>query len=604
MDTWLIIVLAVVGVFVVLALLAPPEAPAPPALPETDRVRALCAQLTGDPVRDRAVMNSVLALGPRQVPCLLDVLSEAIRYEVTPARLARLEDLLADFGLAALPPLAQTLARLRPTSPLAASVLRVVARLGRPGLADVVVRSLNEPALAPFLPRLRNDDHALADVSAAVSAVLAARPAHAHPHDLHRVVGLIAASARLRGGQSRLLDDLWAAWGSEGRVAVLAWLCDWLPLARPDHLVAGLSDPSDAVRAAAARLATLLVVPTLVPALAELATTGDEAGRLAAVHALAAWPQRAAQEALVPAAGDPSPEVAAAALAGLATGPADLFRAAAERAQALPEGARQALACEAPFEADSGNVLQLLTFFAPGPTRQVVIALLGRHIDRDPRALERLIQVAAGEEGAPLALRLLAVHGSPAGPELLARALEQPTHPSERLRLQEVAQLLGGTAAAHIARRLAVGPWLATQLAVLRAQDCADAVPALLHLLEECREGEAEAALAATLALGGHTVQEALDEALRLPGRGLLAPALHFLQAYATSADLPRLIELFDRHPPLRTIVLALIELQGPAALPALEARLARGGDDSVVLMLERRIAVLRETTGRGLPRA
>lgn len=603
MDTWLIIVLAVVGVFVVLALLAPPETPAPPALPETDRVRALCAQLTGDAARDRVVMNSVLALGPRQVPPLLEVLSEAIRHEVTPARLARLEDLLADFGLAALPALAETLARLRPTSPLAASILRVMTRLGRPGLAEVVVRSLDQPALAPFLPRLRNDYNALADVSAAPAAVLAARPPRSHGDDLTRVVGLIAASARLRGGRSGLLDDLWAAWGSEGRVAVLDWLCDWLPLARPDHLVAGLSDPSDAVRAAAARLATLLVEPSLVPALGELATTGDEAGRLAAVHALAAWPHRAAQEALVPVASDPSPWVAAAVIAGLATGPVDLFRAAAERARALPERAQEALAFEAPFEADSGNVLQLMTFFAPGPTRLVVIALLGRHIDRDPRALERLIQVAAGEEGAALALRILAIHGTPIGPELLARALEQPVERNDRLRLQEVAQLLGGTAAAHIARRLVVGPRLATQLAVLRAHDCADAVPALLRLLEECREGEAEAALAATLALGGHAVQEVLDEALRLPGRGLLTPALHFLQAYATTADLPRLIELFDRHPPHRTLILALVELIGPAALPALEARLERGGDDAVVLMLERRIAVLRETTGRGLDR-
>lgn len=329
MDTWLIIALVVVGVVVLLGMLSPTEPPPPgpahPQLPEaeSDRVRALCVQLTGDPNRDRRVMNSLLALGPRQVSALLEVLSEAIRHEVTPARLARLEDLLADFGLAALPGLADTLARLRPTSPLAASVLRVITRLGRPGLAALVMRSLDEPALAPFLPRLRNDYDALADVSAAASAVLAARPTHRHRADLDRVAGLIAASARLRGGRSRLLEDLWAAWGIEGRVAVLDWLCDWLPLARPEHLVAGLSDPADAVRAAAARLATLLVEPSLVPALAELALTGDEAGRLAAVHALAAWPHHAAHQALVPAAADPSPEVAAAVLAGLAAGPTD-----------------------------------------------------------------------------------------------------------------------------------------------------------------------------------------------------------------------------------------------------------------------------------------
>ena len=596
MDGWLIVAVVVVGaVLLTLFTASRPTSTTPRSEPtDDDRVRALCAQLTGDPARDRPHMNRLLALGPSRVPLLLAVLAEGVRHEVPPALLARLEEVLADFGLAVVPEAAAALARLQPTSPLAASLLRVIHRLGRPGLTALVGRALDEPGLGPMLPRLRNDLKGLHDASGA-SALMGRAASHADlTADLDRTVGLLAAAART-GGAEALLDDLWAAWGSEGRATLLDWLCDWLPLARRAHLEAGLTDPSDLVRTAAARLATLLVEPTLTPALAELATSGDQAGRLAAVHALAASPHPKAAEALVQAAGDADPEVAAAAVAGLAPGSAVRLREAAQYGRALPEAAQGLLASEAPFEPGGGQPSLLMAHLGPGPTGTLALALLGRHLEHDPRVRERLIQLASSADLG--ALRLVASHGVPEAPELLARAFEPVPDRHRRLQLQEIAQLLGPSAAAPIARRL-TGPAQAQRLAVLRATDFTDAVPALLHRLEESRDDETT--LAATLALGGPGVQEALDEALRLPGRGLLPPALRFLQGYATPSDLPRLIELYDRHPPMRTILLALIELLGASALPALEARLARGGDDGVVQALERRIAVLRETTRRG----
>ncbi|MCA9525145.1 MAG: hypothetical protein KC549_02465, partial [Myxococcales bacterium] len=194
-----------------------------------------------------------------------------------------------------------------------------------------------------------------------------------------------------------------------------------------------------------------------------------------------------------------------------------------------------------------------------------------------------------------------ASRGDPTAGELLARALRQPVLPDDRLRLQEAAQLLGDQAVVALARWLVAEQpaRLVDQLAVLRAQPYGEAGAALLRALDDARDGELQAALGATLFVGGPASAEAVEEALRLPGQGLLAAALRYLAAYGTAADLPALMGLFDRHHPMRGIVLALVELIGPAAIPALEARVAEGDDDATLYGLERRLALLQATTDR-----
>jgi hypothetical protein len=73
---------------------------------------------------------------------------------------------------------------------------------------------------------------------------------------------------------------------------------------------------------------------------------------------------------------------------------------------------------------------------------------------------------------------------------------------------------------------------------------------------------------------------------------------LHYLGAYGAPADLPQLLDLYDRHPSLRSVLLALIELQGAPARDALRVRIARGGDDALLLPLEQRLRVLEACHG------
>ncbi len=129
--------------------------------------------------------------------------------------------------------------------------------------------------------------------------------------------------------------------------------------------------------------------------------------------------------------------------------------------------------------------------------------------------------------------------------------------------------------------------------AVLRAQPYAAAAPQLLRGLEDARSGYLEGLLAATLQVGGGGVRAVIDEALGDPRRGLLAPALRYLAAYARAEDVDLLLSLFDRHLPLRGIILNLVEGQGEAARPALAQRIAAGGEDAIVTALEQRKALL-----------
>jgi hypothetical protein len=123
---------------------------------------------------------------------------------------------------------------------------------------------------------------------------------------------------------------------------------------------------------------------------------------------------------------------------------------------------------------------------------------------------------------------------------------------------------------------------------VLRAVDYGEAVPALLHALTD-----AHPVVATTIAAGGSAARQSIDEGLKLPSLGLLTPALRYLSGWATAEDVPVLLALFDAHPPLRAVILNLIETQVGDARDALEARIEAGGDDGPLHALEQRHAIL-----------
>lgn len=559
-----------------------PRRPAePPGPVDVRRVSRLSRHLTGDPVRDRPLLNRILALGPDVIPGLLGELTECHRHPDPrhAPRAARLEEVVADFGLAAVPAVSDALARLHPTAPLVPGLVRILRRLDGPGTRALIDRAVRVPDLAPFLPRFRFGGPGSDPAGALVAALRAIDPPD-RPRALALCAGLLAA-------HPVAIEALWAAWGPPGRVDLLRWLADWLPVARaaaeplPER---GLRDPDPTVRAAAARLAALLRVD--VAALSAALEDPDPAVRAAACRAVAAR-RVSLGPLLADCAADADPRVALEALLGRLADPAAL----PPPDPALPAPIAALLAAERPIDA----ALAALEDSDP-TTRRVAAHLLGRHHD-DPRARERLIRLADAAEPADRATAVLALAraGDAIAADLLVRVLRAGAPPADLLDLQEAAQRVGAEVAAPLARRLRPPPpdrVLAT-LAVLRAAPYADAVPPLLRGLEDARSGALEGQLAATLYVGGPAVREAVSRALRQPTRGLLAPALRFLAAYGDPADLPLLLDLHDRHPPLRGVLLNLVEGLGPAAIAPLRARIAEGGDDPVVEALEQRLAML-----------
>lgn len=579
----------------------------PPADPR--RISRLCATLTGDPARDRPVQNRILALGPDVIPALLGELTELHRHTEAQAatHLARLEEVIADFGLAAVPPVTTALGRLHPTAAMVPGLVRVLRRLGPPGVRAVIHRGVAAPDLAPFLPRFR--DGLDEPPSPLADALLTVEPAL-------RATAL-ETCAGLLGERPADIERLWTRWDAAGRVALLGWLTDWPALADAALAARGLTDPEPTVRAAAARLATLL--PAL-PAAALAAALVDPTPtvRAAAARALAARTEPSERAALRAALADPDPAVALEARLGLlgdgdpresepigtSADPTAADPTAADPPAAEPTAEPTATdppAADPTTLADPDTALADLT--GPDPARRrLAIHHLARRRD-DPRARERLIRLADDPDPAVRAEAVLALAraGDAIAADLLVRVLRALPPITDRLDAQETARRLGPALAVPLARRLGPDPpaRIDALLAVLRTIPYADAVPPLLRGLEDARTGTLESQLSATLHLGGPPVRAAIDHALRHPARGLLAPALRFLAAYARPADLPLLFDLFDRHPPLRSAVLNLIEAQGDAAIAPLRARIALGGEDTVMLALEHRLALLEAIAAR-----
>ena len=568
------------------------------------RVDDLCAALTGDPRHDRLLQNRILALGSGILPLVLEAHAEVLRGPdgPRPQVMARLEETVADFGLSAVPVVTAALGRMNATSPPALSLLRILSRLGEGGVAPTLRQGFAQPQLAPYLPRWR-----LASVTrnpaGVLTQVLRDRPAASRSDDLDTLAGLIAAHPRVQ-------TELWRRWADapEGRMALLSFQSAWLPLAEPSLVAAGLLDAHDGVRLAAARLAGLLPAHELLAPLAGLATSDPRTEiREAAIRALSQDASAVAREALTAALCDHEPEVAAAARHALRSLVPHVPRATpgvgapelTSSHAAVPAGTEadglEAL-LDAADRADVDTLLQGLEAPSDGE-RRLAAELLAEFVRTDPRAKERLFRAVEARDYAVAAAAILALAraGEPQTPELLARQIRDPTPPEVRLTLQEAARVLGPASAVPLARRLRAegGGRLDALLAVLRAVPYAGAVAPLLRALEATHGTRAAGQIAATLTAGGPEIRQALDAGQQQPGRGLLTPALARLAAYATPDDLPVLFDMLDQHPPLRSIILGLIEAQGDPAREPLRARIARGGDDAALLALEQRLAVL-----------
>ncbi len=355
--------------------------PAPTLRPVEGRVGDLCDALTGDPVRDRAMLNRLLALGPGIVPDLLEAITALVRSPdgVEPTRLARLEELVADFGLAAVPTVTDALIRLQPTAPVSPSMLRILDRLGPAGVAAVLRRGLDQPELAPFLPRFRGV------AGAALVQVLRERPAGRRESDLTRLAGLLAV-------HPSAIEALYDAWPPEGRAALLVWLAGWLPLVDPALVGRALSDEHPAPRAAAARLVRLLADPRLLLAVGDLLDDPDPRVRVAAAAALASHPRGDPGALLLRAAADPEPAVAGVAVCGLVTSRAESLTDLRVAAGGLPKAASALL--EAAGGGDPQAALAVVDGGGDPVTLDLAVRLLGRAARDDPRARERLIRMA------------------------------------------------------------------------------------------------------------------------------------------------------------------------------------------------------------------
>ena len=569
-----LVISAVLALLVVRAFIWPAQ---PEQRPEStlDPLDRLCAQLSGDPVRDRPTLNRILALGPMVIPAILDEIAGGLRApdEHEPRRQARLEELVADFGLAAVPPVAELLVRLQPTASLAAPLTRIVHRLGQSGAEAFFRRGLLLPGLVLYLPRLR---WAPAAEAAAIGAL---RDRDGDRVALDRLAGIIAT-------HPQIIEALFERWSPRGRAQLLEWLADWLPLARIHHIERGLRDPSPVVRAAAAQLAGLLSAPELLPALAAQSRDEDVLVRRAATWALAVHVEPSTEAVLLAAARDSDDQVALNAIIGLVGTPD--FKAAAASAPRLGLS-----------DLRPDDVLSLVSALDDPrhSTRVVAARLLTPHVAHDPRARERLISMARSEgaHDRVWALDSLSHARDPEAAEILARAISGTLSTDELRRLQVAAQRIGEAVARPLVRRMRgrVDGRLEATLVVLRSQSFLDATAFLLRSLEDIRSGPVEALISATLFAGGSPVRAAIQQSIDAPARGLLAPGLRYLSTFATPDDVPLLIRLFDRHLPLRTVILNLIESQGVAALPALNVRIDAGGEDSLLLALEQRQANL-----------
>ena len=555
----------------------------------SSRILDLCRRLTGHPERDRAIENQILTLGDAIAPTLLSEISR-IRHSAHAdefARLATLEKLVADFGLGVLDPLMARLSRIHPTSPLAPSMLRVIAYIGRSGTPILMNHALENKELMPFIPHLSRhlDD-------AELVKLVKARSVEKRASDLTALAGSLAR-------RPQFFSIFWRTGHTEDRIALLNWLEQWLPLVAKHLIEEGLGHDEPRIQCAAARVASLLVDPSLIDPLTRLAQSADDTVRTLGIQALAAQDNSLSRPILEDALGDPSERVASTALCALLTAEGPKFVLKDAR-HLIRRGTALSALCADLTEQEDGRTFEKAIVVVDGPDHQfraVAARYLAAHSQSDPRARERLIRLADSTEHSDRvhAVSALAQVGDRAAQDLLVRVLRTPTE-GDLLPLEEAAQNMGADVVPVLARRLRPHPpgRLEATLSVLRTLPYESAVGPLLHGLEDARNGSIECLMGATLALGGETIQQGIIDALRQPKQGLVVPALRYLSVHGGPSSIPLLLDVFRQHPPLRSLILNLIETYSEDGLAALEAEIESGGEDQVLDSLEERLALMR----------
>ncbi len=557
-----------------------------------DRVSQLVGTLSGDSRRDRAIQNQLLALGSSAVPQIVVELREQLKSPSAfePTVIARVEEVIADNGLAAMPTLVSTLSMISPSSPLATSLMRIIRKLGAPAGVQIIDAAAQSAPLSPYVPRLRSAAF-IAEPDALVRRVLRDTRKDGRAR-------FEATNALIFAHPGAVLG-VFERWSAPLRLEYLHFVADWMPLATVPLLSLALNDEDAVVRVAAVEVASLSPGLDLDDLLLErLRADPSVSVRLAACEA---WAFRA-----VGLSSEGGSDAVAEALSGVAAEADGALVGAAVFAlllrgaefDKLPDhlGEPMRSMAVAVLSGDADPLIEVLDT-TQGESRLRAAALLGRLLPLGPRSEERLIRAAEDRdvEVAALAVLGLAKAEAPTAIELLVKSIRDETTPFASRRLRCAALRLGAASVAPLARRVHGdgGQRSAHLLSILRAVPFGQGVPSLLRALDASRGTLLERDLCATLAMGDLEVVHAIRAALEHPGRGLLTAALTYLSAYATVDDIPLLIGLVDRHPPLRGILLILLEAQGLPARDALSARIALGGEDGLLIALEQRVKLL-----------
>jgi len=554
-------------------------------------VTRLVNSLSGDQLLDQPILNRILALGVKGVPAIIDEV-KSNRIEdgtIEPERLAMMEELIADFGLAVVPLVCRELVRMPAGSSLTSHLLRIIQRLGSKGALAVIQQSVQEPRLALFVPRLADgiDDREL-------SLYLTKSPPEELPDHLASLACHVARRASV-------LDALWAGCDQTRRLVLSRWIREWVPLCRVDDVIRGLNDGDPTVRITAAQVARLVVDARLIPALTKMLEQSP-ACRLAAVSGLAAQDITLAAAPLERAISDPVPQVAATVLAALTPTPSTVIKRRWRETAAPNDPVWSALTAGLP--ADHCPVEPLLRAMdeRDGPSRSLAIHLLALKSPTDPRARERLIRLAEGVvlDDRIAAVLALARVGDRTAADLLVRTVRVASITTPIVPLQEAAQHIGPALIPVLIRRFRTHNHETAEriLTILRCVPCGQASHQLLHVLDDVRTPRLELLLTQTLAAAGSSTRSAIHQILRHQSRGLVMPALRFLAIHAQADDAKLLLHLYDHQRALRTITLSILDCMGRPVLDALEEHIDAGGDDASLLVLEQHYGILAACVG------
>lgn len=479
--------------------------------------------------------------------------ADEARRAVSPAGAARLSAALASARDEEVHAVAQVLAWLGDP----AAIPALIAQLGRPGLAEVVVEAVVRGAggVDELIALLTSPDDAIAEAAAAALGRLGVRraaPALAAQLEREGDAAIVAAGALAQIGDPGPFEALLAMLRRPEAAARQAAVGALNAIGHPQlpaRIAALLDDPDPHVREAAVQIAGYFGYPACAPGLLARRHDPDERVRRAAVAQLPFVDEPEALPALAEA---------------LRTGNAGV-RAAAARAFAHVEAAQAVPALLAAL-ADPDAWTRYYAARSLGQLRAAeAVPLLIEHVRQDTAPQVRLAAATAlGQIGATEAAPALAPLAAAVDPELARAALSalgQIADPAAR------PPLVAALAARDSARRLVALEALA------RRGDPQD-IPLLRQVAEDDRDPAAQAA--AVVAIGAVRHCAAAEALVELAADPALRPAAVAALA-AAGAEWADAAAAGLTHPDpavRRAMVEALARMRHPAATAHIRAAL------------------------------